>query len=128
MTRTQLLKRSFFSLGALSVLAVFATSGCAVQEEAPAVEKESSQGIENGIDLPVQETVDEKSKFYNLVSYDHAVSKFGVTVDKDAFGAWAGDGLIGFRFGSSGIFLEMSDGVPIDDREVVIGDLASEAS
>jgi len=62
------------------------------------------------------------------VTYDDAVSKFGMKADKDAFGTYAGEGLIGFRFGLSGIFLGMSGGVPSDDQEVVVDVLANEGS
>jgi len=164
------------------VLAVSFTSGCAVQEDAPAVEEELSQGIEvdegllnvevtvpkeffegqteediaaiakeggysgytmnadgsvtyamskaaydealqkmrDGIDLAIQETVKEKPHVFKSVTYDDAVSRFDVTVDKDAYGADTGAGFIGFSFGLSGIFYQMFDGVSTDDREVVI--------
>lgn len=172
----------FTSLGVLAVLAVSFTSGCAVQEDAPAVEEELSQGIEvdegllnvevtvpkeffegqteediaaiakeggysgytmnadgsvtyamskaaydealqkmrDGIDLAIQETVKEKPHVFKSVTYDDAVSRFDVTVDKDAYGADTGAGFIGFSFGLSGIFYQMFDGVSTDDREVVI--------
>jgi hypothetical protein len=78
--------------------------------------------------LAVQEPVEEKPKEYKFLTYDDAVSKFGMSVDKNAFGSHAGEGFIGFRLGESGIFLGMFDADPADDRGVVSDVLASEAN
>ena len=120
-------KRLSLPLGALAVLAVVATSGCGVQEARGysssamkadgTVANTMSKAAHGAV---VQEPVDEKAKVLEFVTYDDAVSKFGMTANEDAFGSYVEEGLIGFRFGLSGIFWGMVDGAPTDNREVVI--------
>lgn len=76
---------------------------------------EARQELRSGIDLSVQKIAVEEPNFPGLVTYGDAVSKFGMTVNEDAFGSYMGEGLIGFRWGLSGIFWGMVDSVPTDD-------------
>jgi len=78
------------------------------------------QEMRDGIDSTIQETVNESPNVFKSVTYNDAVSKFEVTVDKDAYEADMGAGFIGFNLGLSGIYYQMFQGVPTDDQEVVI--------
>jgi len=135
MIRKTFSKRHFGLPGSLAILAVVATSGCGVQEaRGPSSWAMDADGSVTDT-MPTaayggvpQDTGDQQPRVYESVTYDDAVSKFGMKADKDAFGAYAGEGLIGFRFGLSGIFLGMSGGVPSDDQEVVVDVLANEGS
>jgi len=117
-------KRRSVSLGALALLGVVATSACGVPEargySSWAMEADGSVANtmpQSAYGEVVQEPVDENPIAYKRVTYDDAVSKFGMTANEDAFGSYMGEGLIGFRFGLAGIFWRMVDDVPTDDRE-----------
>lgn len=127
MLSSGLLKRHPLPLGALAVLGVVATSGCggqgAGEYSSSAMNTDSSianttsdpacgealQKAVGDIASAFQEPADETFTADRPVTYDDAVSEFG-TVDEDAFGAYPGEGLIGFRFDLSGIFLGWSYG------------------
>jgi hypothetical protein len=85
-----------------------------------AAHDEAVQEMRDGIDSTIQETVNESPNVFKSVTYNDAVSKFEVTVDKDAYEADMGAGFIGFNLGLSGTYYQMFQGVPTDDREVVI--------
>jgi hypothetical protein len=130
MTKTPFFRRHSLPLGALAVLAVVVTSGCGVQQAKGdgSWAVNTNDSVTETVSQAAQVTASEETPMYKPVTYDDAVSKFGMSVDKNAFGAYAGEGLIGFRFGDSGIFLGMFDADPADDRGVVSDVLASEAN
>jgi len=85
-----------------------------------AAHDEAVQEMRDGIDFRIQEAVNERPNVFKSVTYNDAVSKFEVTVDKDAYEADMGASFIGFNLGLSGTYYQMFEGVPTDDREVVI--------